>query len=183
MVSVQYTIFLVTGMLITGACNTLLNKFQDKQCVKDCDTDHPKHFEQPVLQTLNMFMGEALCLIANYIIQYYSKKKYIRVGSDAGINPENVENGESELIQPTDSSTITHNNVNIYSNDPENNTLVTESVNKAILSGKATLLLWLPSILDICGTTVSKINIYIYVIKIKFKHIIFLLYYRNELNK
>ncbi|KAG4086431.1 hypothetical protein H8356DRAFT_1734936 [Neocallimastix lanati (nom. inval.)] len=159
MVSVQYTIFLVTGMLITGACNTLLNKFQDKQCVKDCDTDHPKHFEQPVLQTLNMFMGEALCLIANYIIQYYSKKKYIRVGSDAGINPENVENGESELIQPTDSSTITHNNVNIYSNDPENNTLVTESVNKAILSGKATLLLWLPSILDICGTTLMNVGL------------------------
>ena len=58
---------LVTLMLLTGVCNTLLTKYQvcypkssgceklicvqDMICVRDCDTANPKHFEQPVLQT------------------------------------------------------------------------------------------------------------------------------------
>lgn len=45
---------LVTMMLVTGVCNTLLTKFQDMQCVRNCDDPDPKKrvvFEQPVLQT------------------------------------------------------------------------------------------------------------------------------------
>ena len=63
---------LVTMMLITGVCNTLLTKYQvrlssflvacpgpadalqDLQCVRNCDAKDPKqrqHFEQPVIQT------------------------------------------------------------------------------------------------------------------------------------
>jgi hypothetical protein len=53
---------LVLGMLSTGTINTLLNKYQDLTCIRDCDT-HPLYFEQPLLQTLNMFVGEWMCLV------------------------------------------------------------------------------------------------------------------------
>ena len=52
---------LVAFMLLTGVCNTLLTKYQDMQCVADCDTKRPKNFEQPVIQTLQMFVGESGC--------------------------------------------------------------------------------------------------------------------------
>jgi len=39
---------LVAMMLLTGVCNTLLTKYQDMQCVAQCDTKRPKTFEQPV---------------------------------------------------------------------------------------------------------------------------------------
>ena len=46
--------FLVGMMLLTGVCNTLLIKYQDMQCVRDCDQPDVrlhKTFEQPVIQT------------------------------------------------------------------------------------------------------------------------------------
>jgi hypothetical protein len=46
--------FLVVMMLVTGVCNTLLTKYQDMQCVRNCkDPDVRLHrtFEQPVIQT------------------------------------------------------------------------------------------------------------------------------------
>jgi hypothetical protein len=43
---------LVTMMLLTGVCNTLLTKYQDLQCVRNCDDpSKAEYFEQPVLQT------------------------------------------------------------------------------------------------------------------------------------
>jgi hypothetical protein len=64
---------LVTMMLVTGVCNTILNKYQvclaicffpqsisllihrkDMQCVRNCNSPDPKErmlFEQPVVQT------------------------------------------------------------------------------------------------------------------------------------
>jgi len=148
MPSAQYTIFLATGMLITGACNTLLNKLQDKQCVKDCDTPNPQNFEQPVIQTLNMFMGETCCLIVCFVIQYYIKSTYVRVdSSDNGFNEH--DNNETDVpLHPSHD-----NDINIYNSEPNGDAQIIESINKTVLSGKATLLLWLPSILDICGTT------------------------------
>lgn len=57
---------LVAGMLVTGIGNSLLNKYQDMQCVANCDSPDPKQhqeFSQPVWQTLQMFLGECLCLL------------------------------------------------------------------------------------------------------------------------
>ncbi|KAG7193748.1 uncharacterized protein KQ657_000439 [Scheffersomyces spartinae] len=59
----------VVGTLISGAGNSLLTKFQDNQCVKHCSNPDPtKHlkFEQPALQTLQMFVGE----LAVYLIYH-----------------------------------------------------------------------------------------------------------------
>ncbi|KAJ7285670.1 hypothetical protein C8J57DRAFT_1051375 [Mycena rebaudengoi] len=65
---------LLGGMIITGSSNSLWSKWQaahpfdrpplqDMQCVEDCDTNNPILYEQPVWQTLQMFLGEMLCFL------------------------------------------------------------------------------------------------------------------------
>jgi len=53
-------------MLLTGSSNSLWSKWQDMQCVENCeDLDPHNHivYEQPVWQTLQMFVGEMLCFL------------------------------------------------------------------------------------------------------------------------
>ncbi len=48
---------LIAGMLFTGTINTLLNKFQDMQCVKHCDDPLKREFfEQPIWQVRAAFI-------------------------------------------------------------------------------------------------------------------------------
>jgi drug/metabolite transporter (DMT)-like permease len=57
---------LLAGMIITGSSNSLWSKWQDMQCVENCDNpDLKQHvlYEQPVWQTLQMFLGEMLCFL------------------------------------------------------------------------------------------------------------------------
>ncbi|KAJ7685017.1 hypothetical protein DFH06DRAFT_1157146 [Mycena polygramma] len=63
MPSSLYIPILLAGMLITGSSNSLWSKWQDMQCVEDCSSDHPVLYEQPVWQTLQMFLGEMLCFL------------------------------------------------------------------------------------------------------------------------
>ncbi|GBE89727.1 Uncharacterized protein SCP_1700510 [Sparassis crispa] len=61
-----YVPALIAGMLITGSSNSLWTKWQDMQCVEDCNDPNPAHhvlYEQPVWQTLQMFLGEMLCFL------------------------------------------------------------------------------------------------------------------------
>ncbi|KAI6028447.1 hypothetical protein F5J12DRAFT_805453 [Pisolithus orientalis] len=49
---------LLAGMIITGSSNSLCGKWQDMQCVENCDDPNPQNrvlYEQPVWQTLQMF--------------------------------------------------------------------------------------------------------------------------------
>jgi hypothetical protein len=97
-------LLLVSGMLITGVCNTILIKFQDMTCVEHCDDpERSKHFEQPIWQTFNMFIGETLCFILVHVI--YNTRRYI----------------------PQESEELT---------------------------GRLVYLFWLPTLCDICATTV-----------------------------
>ncbi|KAF8750757.1 Nucleotide-sugar transporter [Rhizoctonia solani] len=73
---------LVTGMLITGCANSLLTKWQDNMCVANCEPGEKlpaRYFEQPVWQTLNMFVGEMLSitprLLARHICQIFPAKR------------------------------------------------------------------------------------------------------------
>ncbi|CCH44443.1 putative membrane protein [Wickerhamomyces ciferrii] len=50
--------FLAIGLIITGCLNSVFTKYQDNQ-----DVSPGKKFEQPVLQTLQMFIGEAAAFI------------------------------------------------------------------------------------------------------------------------
>jgi len=53
-------------MIITGSSNSLWSKWQDMQCVENCGDPDPRNhvlYEQPVWQTLQMFLGEMLCFL------------------------------------------------------------------------------------------------------------------------
>ena len=66
-----YICFFVTGMFITGIFNSIVVKWQDMQCVKNCDaesTEAPVFYSQPVWQTLQMFIGESFCLLV-YVVR------------------------------------------------------------------------------------------------------------------
>lgn len=66
-----YIIILVLGTIITGAANSLFSKYQDNQCVSNCnnpDVSTHKKFEQPALQTLQMFLGEMTCFVVYYLL-------------------------------------------------------------------------------------------------------------------
>lgn len=77
---VLITIFIIAGMLITGTANTLLNKWQNRVCVKNCIDGGASggsgasrvYYEQPVVQSLTMFVGELLCLLVYYGMQAVS---------------------------------------------------------------------------------------------------------------
>ncbi|KAK9762817.1 hypothetical protein K7432_011090 [Basidiobolus ranarum] len=143
-----YTYFLVGGMLLTGTLNTLLNKIQDKQCVENCDDPDPsKHhlFEQPVWQTLNMFIGEASCLLAFYFIRLSQRHYNTALGyeeipgsSTPRVAEEEVDGDDSPVIKKRLSS---------------------EQPSTEPLEGWKTLLMWLPTLCDICGTTLMNVGL------------------------
>ncbi|KAJ3763757.1 hypothetical protein EV360DRAFT_32870 [Lentinula raphanica] len=59
---------LLAGMILTGSSNSLWSKYQasDMQCVENCadpDVSRRVLYEQPVWQTLQMFLGEMLCFL------------------------------------------------------------------------------------------------------------------------
>ncbi|KAK5664289.1 hypothetical protein OQA88_507 [Cercophora sp. LCS_1] len=142
--------FLVGMMLLTGVCNTLLTKYQDNQCVRDCENPDPKkraHFEQPVIQTLQMFIGEMGCWLVVGAMSLYAK--YV------------TKQGSYQPIRTTDDSEETPDNASIRSHTALNG----NGANKAaggtdgVLSGWRVLLLALPATCDICGTTLMNVGL------------------------
>lgn len=90
----------MTGTIVCGCLNSLLTKFQDNQCVSNCNNPDPskhKTFEQPAIQTLQMFIGE-LCI---YIIYYFIYKAPWAHANHYSALPDNSEgpvNGQSGQI-------------------------------------------------------------------------------------
>lgn len=59
----------MAGTIVCGCLNSLLTKYQDNQCVQNCsdpDLSLHKKYEQPAIQTLQMFVGE----LAVYLVYY-----------------------------------------------------------------------------------------------------------------
>lgn len=87
-ISRHSTWFLIAGMLFTGSLNTILTKLQDSVCVDKCDTDNPIYFEQPMIQTLNMFIGEIMCLF--WFLFYKSNNEYTLLTTEEGTNNNSI---------------------------------------------------------------------------------------------
>ncbi|KAH7258080.1 hypothetical protein FSOLCH5_002428 [Fusarium solani] len=132
--------FLVAMMLLTGVCNTLLTKYQDNQCVRNCDPDdNPRKrafFNQPVLQTAQMFIGEMGCWLVVGLMALW--RRFTGTSSPTERGYQAVDTNEND--DPA---------ADIESNDR------TKLLNngRSILKGHRILLLALPAICDICGTT------------------------------
>ncbi|KAG6084339.1 hypothetical protein E4U15_001648 [Claviceps sp. LM218 group G6] len=130
--------FLVAMMLLTGVCNTLLGKYQDNQCVRDCDSEHPKLFEQPVLQTAQMFVGEMGCWPIIALMAAYRRLTSRASPSEPGYH----------AVATTDVV------------DDEDSNLPKFGVDEpSVLRGYRVMLLALPAICDICGTTLMNVGL------------------------
>ncbi|KAG5948084.1 hypothetical protein E4U59_004559 [Claviceps monticola] len=130
--------FLVAMMLLTGVCNTLLGKYQDNQCVRDCDSEHPKLFEQPVLQTAQMFVGEMGCWLIIALMAAYRRLTSRTSPSEPGYH----------AVATTDVV------------DDEDSNLPKLGVDgPSVLRGYRVMLLALPAICDICGTTLMNVGL------------------------
>lgn len=131
------------------------------QCVADCDTDRPKLFEQPVIQTLQMFVGESGCwlvVFASYILRRFRKSSgrddlaYRQVGTfdDDGAFIADEEEDEGVVADLEESQALI---------DPTNavaKPIFDEALaegDRKPLTGWKVLILAMPAICDICGTT------------------------------
>ncbi|EGD84112.1 hypothetical protein H112_07803 [Trichophyton rubrum D6] len=138
--------FLVTMMLVTGVCNTLLTKYQDMQCVRNCDSPDPSKrvaFEQPVLQTLQMFVGEMGCWLVLFCIDIWKGFIARRFSSAAPLFTDGYQS-----IDTADEA-----------DDETGDIHKAEEDTRTQLSGTKILLLALPACCDITGTTLMNVGL------------------------
>ncbi|PVU95646.1 hypothetical protein BB561_001683 [Smittium simulii] len=170
--SSQFKLFLAFGMLLTGCLNTLLTKYQDRICVENCtdpDLSKRKHFEQPIWQTLNMFIGELVCLGVYYLFMAYSSSKYNK--SQYSPIPTDA---SAEVRTSTDSrySNLNTSETSLFDEPREQDALdVLEAVpnelevlfmtgaNAKELSGWDNFLMWLPTLCDIIASTLLNVGL------------------------
>ncbi|EXJ63671.1 hypothetical protein A1O7_00006 [Cladophialophora yegresii CBS 114405] len=146
--------FLVGMMLLTGCSNTLLTKYQDQQCVRNCDSNNPKNhrtFEQPVIQTVQMFIGESGCWLV--ILGFYLYRYFVLRSKDAPL-----------LYQPVSTEDVDDHDTGRPSShgaavDPALKPLVPNADNRASLKGWKLVLLGLPACCDITGTTLMNVGL------------------------
>ncbi|ORX37175.1 hypothetical protein BD324DRAFT_625068 [Kockovaella imperatae] len=140
---------LVVGMFVTGCANSLLTKYQDKACVENCgpnDTLPKVDFEQPVWQTLNMFIGELGCglpLLYRCIVQATKRK-------DGKSFP-----GRVLAAWPGDGSASTEGYNQVAQDEGE---VAPKPDFEERLTGWKVCLLWFPAFFDICGTTLMNVG-------------------------
>ncbi|KAF1350819.1 putative nucleotide-sugar transporter [Delphinella strobiligena] len=153
---------LVGMMLLTGMCNTLFTKYQDMQCVANCDNPDPrkhKTFEQPVIQTLQMFLGECGCwlvVFASFIYRKYISRSSTITLQDTAYEPVNADDEtdlltrrpiEDEEIDPSDAHFKPFVDAEI------------EGAPRIPLKGWKLILLALPACCDIAGTTLMNVGL------------------------
>ncbi|KAK4688383.1 hypothetical protein P7C73_g1737, partial [Tremellales sp. Uapishka_1] len=150
---------LVVGMFLTGCANSLLTKYQDKECVENCDNGMAAsrvNFEQPVWQTLNMFIGEFFCCLP-LIWRYYSKPSkpdvlppqasmFTRILARLPYGPSStVPEGYGYLGTEEDEEETEGDSVKLEIDDT--------------LSGWRVCWMWFPAFFDICGTTLMNVGL------------------------
>ncbi|KAL0930742.1 uncharacterized protein CTRU02_213477 [Colletotrichum truncatum] len=148
--------FLVAMMLLTGVCNTLLTKYQDMQCVANCDSKDPSkrlYFNQPVLQTAQMFVGEMGCWLVVGLMALY--RRFVSGASPTSDGYEAVNTNDADEA-----------NTALINNSGGVPKPYGEEGNGSILRGPRILLLALPAICDILGTTLMNIGLLLVVASI-----------------
>lgn len=151
---------LVALMLATGITNSLLSKAQDQVCVGNCDDPDPRrHLEyaQPVWQTLNMFVGEMLCLVPVLLRELHGLLVRYRAQSRAHTplvnNPAQSSNSYGSIpptpaaVEPSDPLA------------PNNAEGASKAEDEPLIHGRATLLFFLPALCDIVGTTLMNVGL------------------------
>ena len=132
------------------------------QCVADCDTDDPKTFEQPVIQTLQMFVGESGCWLVVFVsslLRRFRKSSKISANGDVAYHPVRTRDSDEDALLGEDDEESADLLTSQTLVDPTN------VVAKPIMDGESAVkermpltgwkvtMLALPAICDICGTT------------------------------
>ncbi|KAK4123503.1 hypothetical protein N657DRAFT_572930 [Parathielavia appendiculata] len=144
--------FLVAMMLFTGVCNTLLTKYQDNLCVRDCDNPNPnkrRHFEQPVIQTLQMFVGEMGCWLVVGLLSLYRRYTSTSTTSYQPIPTTSAADDDEDTVNTNPRAAA--DNASIHSTTALNPNKPAQR--RSVLRGWRVTLLALPAICDILGTT------------------------------
>jgi len=190
--------FLIGMMLLTGVCNTLITKYQvgsypyshpvqtlqtliynlqDNQCVRNCqDPDASKHqkFEQPVWQTAQMFVGEMGCWLVLVLSKLFSRmtnKNNIEEYEPLLAEDDRDDSGEEAAGDPSGS-------VNA-ANPATTNEHFASSTEIRELTGWRTLLLAMPAICDIIGTTLMNTGL-LFVVASVFPHLAYTVHSRFD---
>ncbi|KAJ3390872.1 hypothetical protein HDU92_000232 [Lobulomyces angularis] len=133
-------LILVIGMLFTGTINTILNKLQDNVCISNCDAPDKRDrhtFEQPLWQTMTMFVGETCCLIVYYASTFYENRKK-KVGNSHQSNLN-----ESSPLIPNSSDIVE----------------IIDEDGLIEMHGWANLWFWLPTVCDLISTTLMNVGL------------------------
>ncbi|KAF2001767.1 MFS general substrate transporter [Amniculicola lignicola CBS 123094] len=141
--------FLVAMMLLTGVCNTLLTKYQDMQCLGHCDAPKKEdrdYFEQPVLQTLQMFVGEMGCWLVIAAFKLYQAINARRAGYEA--IPDNDSTASPTLSDDSDTTAVANPLKPAHPDE-----------DRIPLVGWKVFLLALPACCDIAGTTLMNVGL------------------------
>ncbi|KAK8153649.1 integral membrane protein-like protein [Phyllosticta citrichinensis] len=163
--------FLVSMMLLTGVCNTLLTKFQDQQCMRNCDSKLPEYFEQPVIQTLQMFIGEMGCwlVVGGFALyqSYFAKRCAAESGGYEPVPRSSVDNNDNE--GPGSAETEAEETPDSGSTEVEDGEVAnplklvpshaSDGHNRVPLTGWKVTYLALPAVCDIAGTTLMNVGL------------------------
>lgn len=139
---------------------------QDLQCVANCDSSDPseiRRFSMPVIQTAQMFVGEAACwllVFCNYLYKRYISRPSsplfaggytVLDGHDSGNeSEEEEEDGQDRMSRSF--STLEATNAVVKS-------LLPNAENRRELVGWRVILLALPACCDIAGTTLMNVGL------------------------
>jgi drug/metabolite transporter (DMT)-like permease len=117
--------------------------------VRDCENPDPKkrvHFEQPVIQTLQMFIGEMGCWLVVGLMSLYDKYAAKRT------TYQPIRTTDDEDNNAPDSASI-------RSHTALNGNGASKGATDGVLTGWRVLLLAAPATCDICGTTLMNVGL------------------------
>jgi len=134
----------------------LLIVIQDNICIRDCDDPDPKKhkmFEQPVVQTAQMFIGEMGCWLLVGIFSLY--RRYTKGSAPDADGYQPVNGTENGVVDDHDADSIR----STAPLNPAAKPLEQNVEDRIPLEGWRVLLLSLPAICDICGTTLMNVGL------------------------
>lgn len=140
-------------MLLTGICNSLFTKLQDMQCVENCSNWDPEkriEFVQPVWQTVQMFVGECLCLLPIAV-----RSVRARLGAKAAYKITREANAiQSQLlIADSENETVDRGSWTRDRSQGEH------AIEVATMTLRSAFLFFAPAVCDICGTTLMNVGL------------------------
>ncbi|SGZ22390.1 BQ5605_C022g09482 [Microbotryum silenes-dioicae] len=163
---------LVAVMLVAGTSNSVFSKWQDMQCVANCDDPaRKKVFEQPVWQTATMFLGETLCLVAFKIINskynpYNPSRRRVASASAraAASHSQSARLASAPLSRPDESAfNFNESAISLRGDEEEEGIKAAQMAAKQAeenpFAWERAILFWGPACCDICGTTAMNVGL------------------------